>query len=65
MVNYEDQEKYWTNIKQDTKSMANDNEFHEKDIELTKEFIVSIRELIKGEKVVDLCGGISRFGEVL
>ena len=45
--------------------MANDNEFHEKDIELTKEFIVSIRELIKGERVVDLCGGISRFGEVL
>ena len=45
--------------------MANDKEFHKKDIKITKKFLSFLRPQIEGGIVLDICGGNSRCGKLL
>ena len=47
-INYEQQKSFWLEIEQDMASMANDAEFHQKDVALTKQFIEPLRAQLQG-----------------
>ena len=47
------------------KSMANDKKFHESDIKMTNAFLEPFKEAISGGRVLDICGGIGRCGNML
>ena len=47
-INYEQQKRFWLDIEQDMASMANDAEFHQKDVALTKQFIEPLRAQLQG-----------------
>ena len=45
--------------------MANNDDFHVADIVLTEKFLEPFKESIRGGKVLDICGGIGRCGNML
>ena len=45
--------------------MANNGFFHAADLELTENFLEHFKESIRGGKVLDICGGIGRCGNML
>ena len=45
--------------------MANNNKFNAKDQKLTIDFLQGISNDIRGKKVIDLLGGLSRCGQIL
>ena len=45
--------------------MANNKQFHKKDIEITIEFLEFLKPQVKGGNVLDICGGMSRCGQLL
>ena len=62
---YQDQELYWLQQPANLAAMAHSKIFSKKDIKITMDFLNSIRKRIQGGRVLDLCGGISRYGKVL
>jgi hypothetical protein len=62
---YGDQELYWQRQPADLASMAHNKNFSRKDISITECFIDSIKQHLHGGRVLDLCGGIARCGNVL
>ena len=47
------------------KSMGNDGEFRDKDQKWTKKFIDNEMEGFTGDRVLDICGGLGRNGDLL
>ena len=45
--------------------MAHNSKFSKRDMQITTEFLKPILDDIRGETVLDLCGGISRCGRML
>lgn len=45
--------------------MANNSKFSKKDIKQTLKFLKPIKEQVRGSRVLDICGGISRCGSIL
>ena len=45
--------------------MAHSNDFHIKDLKAIKSFIKHFRNDLKGERLLDLCGGMGKIGSAL
>ena len=62
---YELQASYWENQPKNLMAMAHDVEFRREDERLTLDFLEDFTEDFTGDRVLDICGGIGRYGKLL
>ena len=64
-IRYDKQASYWKNKPKNLESMANCQMFQDSDLQWTKDFMEEQMSGFVGGRVLDLCGGIGRNGQLL